>query len=648
MSMIAGILHLDDRPADADRMRRVLSAFAEYGPDGLNVRSEDHATLGHLMRFGTPESLHEILPAADRERGTVITAEARIDNREELFETLEIPHPERADIPDSTLILNAYRRWEAACPEHLEGDFAFGIYDRHAGLVFCAQSPYPTIPLYYIHTPDCFAFGTMIRPLLGLTGLPKRLNAQMLTGICASADLDSDRARSPSDETMFEGVLSLPPGTSMTIQRNGSARQHTYWRPEPDRLPSMPDDETYYDATRHTFIRAVHDRLRSRQPVASLLSGGLDSSSIACVAARRLSGNGARLPALSSVLPEDHKGDESDERKYIDIVRTAENIDWIGVHPRHGFLDGLTRIINATEHPAIAHKHYVYSSLMEVASERGVGVLLDGIGGDINLSNHAAGFHAWLARTGQWRLLARELRALATYARQPLLRLLFTQVLMPYAPRLRYLHHRIIKKSLHTGVVKIPVQPEAAARYRLNTAYRTPGAPPLMKWPSPRQDMMNAAAICQYAGLGMNRAFGIRTGFPFLDRRVTDLFLSTPVRLYTVNGWSRNLLRRTMAGILPAEIQWRRTKGPFSPDYYRRFLTSRSALREELAGIPTDAAIHDYVDMTAVLHQLDTLPDTIQHETSVAGLTVKLCVQTPMAVNRFLDWFDRTEIPGNG
>ena len=101
------------------------------------------------MLHTTPESLYEKLPQQDDEAGLVITADARIDNRDELFDALGIPNPDRPTMPDSALILKAYRKWGQDCPNHLLGAFAFTIWDKKEQSLFCARDQMGFKPFYY-------------------------------------------------------------------------------------------------------------------------------------------------------------------------------------------------------------------------------------------------------------------------------------------------------------------------------------------------------------------------------------------------------------------------------------------------------------------------------------------------------------------
>ena len=125
MSGISGIYNTDGRPVDGKALDRMVGALAHRGPDGRGAWFEGPCGLGHRLFHETPESLHEQQPCIDIDRQLVLTADARIDNREDLLRQLELASQDPLLVSDSRLILLAYARWGEDCVDHLLGDFAF-------------------------------------------------------------------------------------------------------------------------------------------------------------------------------------------------------------------------------------------------------------------------------------------------------------------------------------------------------------------------------------------------------------------------------------------------------------------------------------------------------------------------------------------
>src|SRR5918998_450263 len=177
MSGIVGIFYLDGRPLDPGLLRRMSESIAHRGPDGAGAWGEERGIgLGHQLFHTTPESLGEMQPLTDRGGNVVLTADARIDNRDELFATLDLDDRPRGEVGDGELILAAYKKWGERCPERLLGDFAFAIWDRRKQKFFCARDHMGLKPFYYYRSGNIFVFASEIKALLRIPEVPQRLN----------------------------------------------------------------------------------------------------------------------------------------------------------------------------------------------------------------------------------------------------------------------------------------------------------------------------------------------------------------------------------------------------------------------------------------------------------------------------------------
>ena len=176
MSGIVGICYLDNRSVDRPDLARMVETIAHRGPDGSGLWSEGPVGLGHRMLWTTPESLHERLPFVNRTGDIAITADARIDNRDELFRMLPMTGDSSGKVSDSQLILAAYENWGERCLEHLLGDFAFAVWDSRTQTLFCARDHFGVKPLYYYSSSKAFVFATEIKALLCLPEVPRQLD----------------------------------------------------------------------------------------------------------------------------------------------------------------------------------------------------------------------------------------------------------------------------------------------------------------------------------------------------------------------------------------------------------------------------------------------------------------------------------------
>jgi len=275
MSAVVGMFHLDRRPVEQADLERMQATVAHRGPDAQGTWSEGCAGLGHRMLWTTPESKREKLPLASDRGKLVLTADARVDNRDELAAALGLSRP-LAEITDGELILAAYERWGERCPEYLQGDFAFGIWDRRKQVLFCARDRFGVKPLYFYSSTKTVAFSSEIKALLSVPDVPCRLNEVSVAYYLTSMFEDTA-------STFYLDIQRLPPAHSLTVSLQGT-RLRCYWTLDPSRELRLGSDDEYAEGFRETFMEAVRCRLRSAYPVGSLLSGGLDSSAVTCVA----------------------------------------------------------------------------------------------------------------------------------------------------------------------------------------------------------------------------------------------------------------------------------------------------------------------------------------------------------------------------
>ncbi|HEY3131845.1 MAG TPA: lasso peptide isopeptide bond-forming cyclase, partial [Acidobacteriota bacterium] len=310
MSAITGVYFMDGRPLDPADLKRMLKTVAHRGPNGSGLWFRGPVGLGHRMLWTTPESLRETLPLIHQTGDLVITADARIDNREELVSLLNINGRPLGEIADSELILRAYEKWGDSCPEKLLGDFAFAIWDAKKKLLFCARDHFGVKPFYYYRSDHAFIFASEIKALLSLQEVPRRLNEVRVADYLMSMLEDKEI-------TFYQGILRLQPAHCISVTREG-AQIRSYWALDPTREIRYNSDGEYADAFREIFTEAVRCRLRSAFPVGSMLSGGLDSSSIVCVARQLLAQEGSRQLHTFSATFENVP--ECDESQFINAV----------------------------------------------------------------------------------------------------------------------------------------------------------------------------------------------------------------------------------------------------------------------------------------------------------------------------------------
>lgn len=569
MSAIAGVYLLDGSPVDPDRLKRMNDRLSHRGPDGSGLWCEGSVGLGHQMLWTTPESLHEKLPLeAD---GLVITADARIDNREELLPELGL----REDVSDSEVILETYRKWGRDCVDRLLGDFAFVVWDKAKGELFSARDHMGVKPLYYYHEPGkIFAFATEIKALFAW-GVQKEINEVMIGDYLVP--MLEDR-----EITFYKNVFRLPAANIAVVGQNGLCRE-LYWSLDPMREIRLNSDEEYEKAFRDVFEKAVKCRLRSAFPVGSMLSGGLDSSSIVCMA-REILPKDRRLKTFSAIFD---IRKECDERPYIESVLQKGDLDPFFVHADEiGPLYKIDEMLLYEDQPFCGPNLFITWVLHQEVHQQDVRILLHGIDGDTTVSH---GFAYITELTGKLRFFSalREVAGLSKVQNRSVRRMLLKHSIIPFVPTVVRQWWRLLRAVDPMDDIGI-IDPDFAKRIGLKERRKALQDDFLKPARTSRADHwrmlswglhQNALEVLDIAA----SAFNIESRYPFYDKRLVELCLAFPGDQKIHHGWTRWVMRRALKCMLPNEIFNRGGKANISSNFINGLLAFHRDIIDDLA-----------------------------------------------------------------
>lgn len=599
MSGIVGIFRRDGAPVQPENVRSMLEAISHRGPDRSEVWNAGPVGLGNCLLFTTPESLHETLPAKHPRAPFFIAADARIDNRSELCEALGLTLSET--LTDSALILEAYAKWGEKCPERLIGDFSFALWDEQNRKLFCAKDSAGIRSFYYFATRELFVFGSEIKALTRLQQVPAVLNETRVGDYLIN--LYEDRSI-----TFYKDIFRLPPASALTVTRE-SLNVQIYWKLDPHREILMKDDDEYASAFREQFVEAVRCRTRSAFPIGSALSGGLDSSAIACTASKQVA---APLHTFSVIFPGMSEQDLKviDERKYIE--RVLESGDF-RPHYIHGDelspMRDVERVHRHLDEANFAPNLYLHWAMYGSAQENGVRIFLDGLDGDTTVS-HGFEYLEELARSFRFRRLHSEAKLLAKnlFGGSKTRRILWNYCAKDVAPLWMFRAWRLLRGRVReVRANSTLVAPQFTERLGLRN--RAKQLSPARTYQTARAYHLKALNFSLYPhAMEMadkaTAAFGVEARYPFFDRRLIEFCLALPATQKLGAGWNRVVFRRAMEGILPPEIQWRGSKGNLSPNFQRRLLEFDWANLERVAYGQT-AAAKDYLDGDSMRRALE-------------------------------------------
>lgn len=541
MSGLAGVYRRDGATPSENELDQLDDALRPRGPDGAAEWLGESVGFCHRLLQSTPEATPGYLPL--ERNGLVVTADARLDNRKTLCETLDIPNT----VPDGEILLAAYDRWGVRCPEHLLGAFAFAIWDGRNERMFMARDHMGVKPLAYADLGNLVVFASESAIVAQHDAVPLELDEQWIGEFLLGYFEDMER-------TVFAPVSRLPPAHYLVANNDGMSVER-YWELEIDPSRAPDAEEACAEQFRTLFREAVRCRLRGANQGGSLLSGGLDSSSIACTAAELQSQPFHTFSAFSDAIP------ESDEREYIDAVLDDRNFE-----PHFVSLDGVSPLLDREQmlrrqgRPIRASNHYIHWELFRQANDAGVRVILDGLHGDTVLSTGLNRL-SMLARNGQVLTLAREVDALARQTERGSRSNLLLRALTPYAPAPLRWGWRYVFDSDDEPDIEL-LDPEFVERVETAALFDADSASPNQPETHLQQLQSGLVPYTLEAADRTAVAFGTEARFPFLDKRLVEFSVSLPPGEKLKHGWPRYVLRNAM-DCLPDAVRWRGDKGKY-------------------------------------------------------------------------------------
>lgn len=607
MSAIAGIYHTNEEPVPFEHSSGIMKALQKYPADDVQTWNDRNIFLGCHAQWITPESIGEQLPYHDYESKLTITADAIIDNRDELFDKLQVDHSYRKQMNDSELILRTYQKWGEASPKYLVGDFAFMIWDEREHRLFGARDFSGRRTLYFYRNGQRFAFCTTIMPLFSLPYIEKMLNEQWLAEFLAMPDM-TDTVDTSS--TSYKNIEQIPPSHSISVV-DGKAALTRYCTLTAGMQLKLKSDQEYVEAFLEVFQTAVTEHSRTHRQVGAHLSGGLDSGSVVSLASQALLLETKKLHTFSYIPVKDfkdwtHKSRLADERPYIQsTVQHAGNIqdhylDFEGKSP-------LSEVDDWLETMEMPYKFFENSfwikGIYEEAEKLGMGILLDGSKGNYTISwGSALEHYTNLIKRIKWIRLNRELQLYIKHngtGRKRVLSMIWKKG-FPFINRLF--------SSNDPEPFPMFIHPELATRTGVFDKFREQGIDPTgLSVPNAYNARKRQFEQLCYLNLGGSNGtkLSLRHSMwerdPTNDLRVVRFCLSLPDHQFVQNGLDRALIRRSMKGILPEKVRLnQRVRGIQGADGVHRMKTSWKPFIEEIESLCADSAVSGILNLRVI------------------------------------------------
>lgn len=585
MTAICGLWNRDGMPGAAENVARMRRALAVYGAFRSGGWDDGPVALGIQLAQLLPEDRFDRQPLSGGGGRYHLVGDVRLDNRPELAEALGLGE-RQGRMADADIVLAAWERWDAGALDRLCGDFAIALWDAATRRLHLARDLIGFRPLFYHVTGKRVAFATMAKGLHALADVEIAADTSTLRDYLA---LLPHRG----EASFFAGINRVEPGQHVIFHDDGRIEKHAWYDWNQPKGPSFPDDRAYVDAFRETFDRAVADRLRSVGPVASQLSGGMDSSVVTATAARMLETRGERLTAYTHVPLTDAWLDQPAGRTVDEwagasaVAQRHQNIDHVRVDaPDRQIGDDLDSHFHSHEYPALNLCNQVWiSEIGRQMRRRRQTVLLIGVAGNMTISRTGIERLPMLVNEGAWVTYARE--ALALHRAGESIRSIAASTLLPLLPsgalhRLQQWRGRPTWTLDEYSALRADIAASDAFRDRLADIGHDTRLP--QKWKLREKTV----ALLRYTDLrglihkGQLALHGSDQRDPTADRRLIELALAMPPRLLLQKGQTRWIYHQAFADRLPEPIRRQRGKGLQGADWPTRLEQSRGLIAEEL------------------------------------------------------------------
>lgn len=601
-----------------DEQRGVLKTFE---PDDEGYFVNERMAGGHLMVHNTPDSMHDHQPFRDTRAQLYIVGDLRLDNRSDLFHTLNLQP--NSETPDIQLVLWMYQLVGEKCVKKLLGDFAFVIFDEGKNELFAARDPLGVKPLYYHLSARWFAFCSRLRGLWPVPGIKKTMQeSYVLEMLFAGYPFTKN-------ETCFAEIQRLEGGHAIKVSATGH-RKWRYWELTYTGPIIYKQEADYIEHGRYLLNQVIADRCRTKYPLGAQLSGGLDSSGITLLAVKEAAKRNVPFSVYCNKLAEDLIGKAfpfRDERYYIEavvkagVIQQVEYLDWRDKNVE--FLISQQVDIN----DGMGNMDYsIFSSVHSTAAAKnGVRTLFSGYPGDEVVTYPGYERIRTLFDDFKFAQGLQELTTCNEYEGSKL-KIVLRYLLRRYVPWLLKGYNYIRGyRGVNQYTDNVLNQSYAKEFERLGGIHynriwrrtsRVEDGQLLLKENTYQPYRMEA----ERAGAWDHK---VAYTYPFADVRLLDYWLNIPAEMKFKQGTTRYLYRKCMEGIIPPEVLYRRKSEVFFiiPTYfyllkqgypqiltmYNELLNSKyykyinaSRLKQMIAGIQQDKLSFDQTAKNAL------------------------------------------------
>jgi asparagine synthase (glutamine-hydrolysing) len=542
MCGIAGIIQKKNTAIDLKQsMQDMLARITHRGPDGEGVYHAHHLVLGHRRLAILDLSKDGIQPMLSTCQNYIMIFNGEIYNYLEIkAELRKLGHVFKTKT-DTEVILHAYQAFGQDCVQKFNGMWAFALFDKTKNQLFCSRDRFGVKPFYFINHESHFIFCSEIKGLLPFLS-HKTVNQDVLVDYLLTSKTDHHH------QGFFKDIFKLPASHHLIYDLNTcEIKINRYYELKP--LHSSPSADDYMAC----LDDSIALRLRSDVTVGTCLSGGLDSSTVAALAAKKYAHQTSKPFSAITAISEQASNNES---HFAEMAVKHCQLNWLTTTPHYEqFQAQIASIMHAQEEPFASPSIVMQYAVMQAARDANIPVLLDGQGGDETL----LGYERYVAshaieeyRKHGIKGFIQGIKASSQQSHKLNTFKTAQYVLGTHFPGLRMKLHQFEHRYLLNQNLPPP-------NHLKNYA---DAAKTLFNLQKLEIEATNLPALLRFEDKN-SMAHSIETRLPFLDYRAVEMALSLPFELKIKQGWTKHLLREKMQQQLPQDILWRKNKFGF-------------------------------------------------------------------------------------
>jgi asparagine synthase (glutamine-hydrolysing) len=539
---------------------QMKSAVHRYGYDELETYIDDQIAMGHLMLRATPESMYDKQPLkSDCGRYTLV-GHFRLDYRDELGDKLGMAQKELELTPDSMLVMKSYQKWENNCVHHIEGDWAFVLYDSIKNTIICCKDKYGTSAFFYTFHDSQFYFSSSIHVFSYLKPFALNLDLHQLYRMSFNG-LDFEK-----NKTLLKDVLRLSPCSRLSVSCDLSCINFTYFDFPKSSPIRFKDELDYILNFRSLYSNTIRSKMRGIDRVGVFQSSGLDSNSILYFVSKELEYLGKSVNTYTSCnaymdrIESKYHSYISDDLLLKESLKAYKNVNAKFLSFKESdFKNEFKDSLEDFNYPIVSKSKFWLKGILQHAKSDGVVLMFTGQLGNFTITWNNP--NAILSDLIGFRISSaiKQLREIAKKSKRNLMRITWAHIGVPIKS---FLKHRINillcrkeKELTKSSIFLVPITNKINWKCEFKAENSILSIPSILDSVKMRKELIKINAEVtgtRWFLAGFERSIVVTD--PTIDIRLLDFLINLPSKYYYFNGKQKYLFRKVFDGRMYAPI----------------------------------------------------------------------------------------------